>query len=121
MINLKMINKIKKDILDNQNMIAFEKTDEAELSNFIDTLPDPSQVSIVEDLAVSNFKLTISSPKKGVARSEKIYNKIILLQYAGYNNREIAEKLKISPGRLRTYVKRIKDDDSIINLKMNLK
>jgi len=87
----------------------------------IEDFADPNQTPIASDLAIENFKYKIASPEKVKNKDAKIKNKILLLLYAGLKNTEICRKLNMTMGDLRGYLRRIKEDDDMINLKLDLK
>ena len=73
----------------------------------IESVADPNQIPIISDIAMSNFKYQISSKSRSKTKTERMRDKILLLQYSGYSNLEICEYLKITYGQLRTYLKNI--------------
>ena len=83
-------------------------------------ITDPDVPSLRQDIEVSNFKFRIASGK--FANNEKRFrNKVIMMVYAGFKPKEIEDTLKISRGKLRYILNQIKDDDDIVNLKLELK
>ena len=107
-------------LVDNVNKFA-DINDDFEGRGGIEGIPDPNQLPIVTDIAMSNFKYQISSKSRNKTRTERIRDKILLLQYSGYSNLEICEFLNITYGQLRTYLKNIQKDKTMINLKLDLK
>ena len=104
------------------NAIKFaDLGDDFEGKSGIESVADPNQIPIVSDIAMSNFKYQISSKSRSKTYLERMRDKILLLQYSGYSNLEICEYLKITYGQLRTYLKNIQKDKTIINLKLDLK
>ena len=89
--------------------------------NVLDNIPDPNQLEVSSDLAINNFKYSISTPKRHLNQTERLQQKILLLQYAGYSNREICEKLKLTKAVLRYQIALIKQQDTMLNLKLDLK
>ena len=120
-ISVRLEKRIKKAIAENPIDYDFCDLDFLQESDCIDLLADPNQKPIVEDVAVSSFKYRLASPKEHRTRKEKMRDKIILLQYAGFKNTEIAKKLNLTINEFRGYLKGIKKDDKIVNLKLDLK
>ena len=98
-----------------------DMSDDFEGKGGIEGIADPNQVPIVSDIAMTNFKYQISSKSRNKTNAERIRDKILLLQYSGYTSNEICEYLNITYGQLRTYLKNIQKDRTIINLKLDLK
>ena len=120
-IKLRLEKRVQKAIAENQiDYDLFDLDVDSEI-DVIEYLPDPNQKSFSEDIATCDFKLKIASPKEHCTRKEKIQDKIVLLQYAGYKNAEIARELNLTINELRTYLKRIQSDQRILNLKLELK
>ena len=87
----------------------------------IELIPDPNQPSITTELIKNNFTYKIASKRNNKTFVERITDKILLLQYAGYKDSEICRALKISVAKLRKYKKLIENNDEIVNLKLDLK
>jgi Fic family protein len=86
-----------------------------------DVLADPDQQPMHKEIAHNNFKLKISSPNNHKRKDKRIIDKILLLQYAGYKNKEICKHLKMTYAQLRRYLDKMKNDDELINFKIDLK
>lgn len=99
----------------------------AELEPFFDeitpveAIQDPNQIPMTSDIAINGFKYKIASPRKDKTNLQRIRDKIILLQYAGYSNLEICKHLHMTYSQLRTHLSHIKEQRDIINLKLDLK
>ena len=120
-LKVRLDSKVKKAIAENQiDYDIFDLDEDPELDP-MELLSDPDQKSIVEDIAVSNFKLKLASPKEHRTRKEKLQDKVLLLQYAGCKNAEIARQLNLTMNELRGYLKKVKVDEKVINLKLELK
>lgn len=120
-LKVRLDGKVKKAIAENQiDYDVFDLDEDPELDP-MELLSDPDQKSIVEDIAVSNFKLKLASPKEHRSRKEKLQDKVLLLQYAGCKNAEIARQLNLTMNELRGYLKKVKADEKVINLKLELK
>ena len=87
----------------------------------IETLADPTQRTIQEEIALKNFKTRISSPNRNKKLVDRTMDKILAMQYAGLSTKEICERLNLSPARYRNYIKKIQDDDRVINFKLEMK
>lgn len=88
---------------------------------FEDVLADPNQKSIHQEIALNDFKYKISSPSNRKSKDDRVIDKILLLQYAGFKNSEICSHLKCTYAQLRRYIEKIKNNDTLINFKINLK
>ena len=120
-LKVRLDGKVKKAIAENQiDYDIFDLDEDPELDP-MELLSDPDQKSIVEDIAISNFKLKLASPKEHRTRKEKLQDKVLLLQYAGCKNAEIARQLNLTINELRGYLKKVKADEKVINLKLELK
>ena len=120
-LKVRLDSKVKKAIAENQiDYDIFDLDEDPELDP-MELLSDPDQKSIIEDIAVSNFKLKLASPKEHRTRKEKLQDKVLLLQYAGCKNAEIARQLNLTMNELRGYLKKVKADEKVINLKLELK
>lgn len=100
---------------------SFSLDDEFDGSKSIELVEDPSQTSIQSDIMLNNFKQRIASSNRYRTQEERTQNKILMLQYAGYSNYEIAKQLKMTIGELRGFLKKIRSDNDIVNLKLELK
>ena len=87
----------------------------------LETLPDPNQIPMSDDIAINQFKLRISSKGKSRSFSNRMRDRIVILQYAGYKNTEICEILNITYSQLRTHLTYIKNHEDVVNLKLELK
>ena len=101
------------------NLADFDKNLDQMTS--IERMPDPNQIPMSSELAISNFKYKIATPRKDKTNLQRITDKIILLQYAGFSNAEICKHLKMTYSQLRTVLSRIHEQRDIINLKLDLK
>jgi len=121
LINRRMEDQAIKAIV--RNKVDYDYLDYEELmeTDCADYLPDPDQKSMSEYLAVENFKYKLASPKEHRTRKEKLEDKIMLLQYAGYKNVEIAKKFNMTINELRGHLKNIQKDEKIVKLKLELK
>ena len=117
----KLSPKVKKAIIETQHFKMSDELLEDEDFNVLDNIPDPNQLEVSSDLAINNFKYSISTPKRNLNQTERLQQKILLLQYAGYSNREICEKLKLTKAVLRYQIALIKQQDTMLNLKLDLK
>jgi len=120
-VKLRLEKKVQKAIAENQiDYDVFDLENDSDL-DAIEFLADPCQKTIVEDLAIADFKLKIASPREYHTRKDKLLNKILLLQYAGYKNAEIARLLGMTINELRSYLKLIQNTKQVVNLKLDLK
>ena len=119
-LKVRIPGKIQAELVDYANLYAqYEfSSDEAKA---IELMADPSQQSMQSEVARSRFKASISSSMRKMSNVEKLRNRILLLQYAGYNNREISRQLNIPLGELRGHLDKIKKDRRVVNLKLEMK
>ena len=87
----------------------------------LESMSDPNQPTLENEVAVESFKQSISSPGRYLNNSDRIRNKIIMMQYVGYSNTEICKELNITLGTLRGHLEKIKKDDRVINFKLEMK
>ena len=113
--------KVKKAVIDAQQQTLTKDLIEEELISFIDNIADPNQLKPSSELAISDFKYKIASPGRHLSKNEKLQQKIMLLQYAGFSNSEICTKLNLTKTMLRYQKSKIKEDDVMLNLKLDLK
>lgn len=104
-----------------QAMLYAPLGNEEEDSSSLEWFADESETGMPSTIAMNSFKQMISSPSLKMGVEERIHQRIMMLQYAGYKNIEIAKILKITPGELRGHIKRIQEKDEILNLKLDLK
>lgn len=88
---------------------------------FEDVLADPNQKPILHEIVTNDFKCKISSPGTRKSKDNKVIDRILLLQYAGFKNSEMCKHLKCTYSQLRRYLEKIKKDDYLINFKIELK
>ena len=104
------------------NQATFAPLEEiVEDSTPLESFPDPNQIPMSDDIAINQFKLRISSKGKSRSFSDRIRDRIVILQYAGYKNTEICEILNITYSQLRTHLTYIKNHEDVVNLKLELK
>lgn len=87
----------------------------------IETLADPTQRTIQEEIALKNFKKRISTPNRNKTIADRTIDRILAMQYVGLSAKEICESLKLTPAKYRTYIKKIQDDNRVINFKLEMK
>ena len=87
----------------------------------IELVGDPNQKTMPVELALRDFKARVASPNNKKSQREKLYDRVLLLQYAGYPNNEISRILNMSYSTLRRLLKEIKTDVSLNNIKLDLK
>ena len=87
----------------------------------IEQLPDPNQVPIQREVTIDSMKAYISSPLRKKSKEDRIKTKILLLHYAGYKQVEMCKELKMTLGELRGYLKKIQEDEDIINFNLEMK
>lgn len=89
--------------------------------SFEETIEDRTTRPMNAQIAINNFKYVISSPHKSMAKKDRLKNKILMLRYAGYKDAEICRVLNITIGKFREIAKTFKDDEDLINFKLELK
>lgn len=83
---------------------------------------DITYLDLIEDKTLSKeFKYSIASKDHKRTRRENLVNKVKVMLYAGYNQREICEQLKLSRSQVRQLIIECRNDPSIIDLKLELK
>ena len=122
MLEHKLAPKVKQVVIDTKNVftnIVAAGNDEHVFG--IEDVPDPEAENHSLNLAMSTFKYKICSPSFDLEKGEKLQQDILLLQYAGYSSAEICKELRIKPSTLRYQQRKIKEDDVMLNLKLELK
>ena len=120
-IKTRLVNEFSKIITNWRNKAAYVEFDEVEHSEAAQELLTESDLSSMrQDIELSNFKLRIASGKF-VSNDKRFKNKLIMMLYAGYKPKEIEETLHITRGKFRNLLKEIKEDDDILNLKLEIK
>ena len=77
--------------------------------------------NIEQDNVKTRFKYSLASKDTYRTREEKILDKVKLMLYCGYSQSEIAKYLRLSRNDIRKVINECKNDESIINLKMEIK
>ena len=90
-------------------------------SNAIECIEDPNELPMSTTIALNSFKQIVASPNFHLSNEERLHQKIMMLQYAGYKDTEIQKYLKLTPGELRGHIKRIQNKGEMLNLKLELK
>ena len=117
--NLRIPSKVITEMKKRQKIVQLKSDDD---ENFdMECLADPDQTSMVKDIAINNFKYKLASPNRNKSPSKRLADKVALLVYAGYSKVEICRYLKITDNDLRQCIKRMKNDQSIEDLKLDLK
>ena len=116
----RLVGAIKKEIAEMKMYLVNIDYDNFDI-NCIEQLADPDQKPMPAELAIQNFKQKISSPNKHKTLNERIRDKVLLLQFAGYSNNDICNYLKISYSTLRRLQRKIRADKEINNIKLDLK
>ena len=117
----RLMTKIAQTIMDVKDNYGFIIDDELKDENIAEEQPDPNQMNIASDLAIEKFTYRIASPRKGKNKEKRLTDQIMLLQLAGYTEREICEKLNLTKGQLRFRIKKRVDDEDYMNLKLEIK
>ena len=117
---IRLCTKVQEEAIDYANMYAeIQSEDVEELS--VETMIDPQQKTIQHEVAIKRFKSSISSPNRYLNKNERVRNKILMMQYVGYSNTEICKELNITPGILRGHLEKLKKDNRVVNLKLEIK
>ena len=87
----------------------------------IECIEDPNELPMSTNIAVNKFKQIIASPNFRLSNEERLHQKIMMLQYAGYRDTEIQKYLNLTPGELRGHISRIQRKGEMLNLKLELK
>ena len=116
----KLVGAVKSEIHRIQTYVAEIDFDDNDV-NGIELVSDPIQPSIQSEILIKNFQLSIASPNKNKTQKRRLRDRVLILQYAGYKNKEICEKLKITYAQLRRIYEKMKDDEELLNIKLDLK
>ena len=119
-LNHRVAFKVQKDIIDGLSLYTSLDRSFDDLKS-IELLADPNQKPIPQDIAIKNFRYKLASANKPLNVKQRMRNKILLLQFAGYTYDEICKELHITKGELRGHIKKIKEDDELINFNLEMK
>lgn len=89
--------------------------------SYEDTIEDRDIRPMNAEIAINNFKYVISSPHKSMTKKDRLKSRILMMRYAGYKDVEICKVLNITIGKFREIAKTFKDDEDLINFKLELK
>lgn len=95
--------------------------DEAELVMAERETPQSYSEKMTNEYAVRDFRLRISSSTRHISNEERLERRLLILLYAGCKASEIREKLKISEGKYRILLEKVKESEDITKLKLELK
>ena len=116
----RLIPKIQKMVVDNIN--RYVSLDESFDDNkAVELLADPDALPISKQIAKDNVQLRMSSNNKRISNTDRLRNKIMLYEYAGYSKVEICKELGITIGELRGHLSKLKEDDEMINFNLEMK
>lgn len=104
----------------NLSTYSLDDTNESGVS-YLDMIQNRDIIPLGSDIAISNFKYEISSPNRHESSEDKVKKRILVLKYAGYNDREISEILNISISKYRRYVRESESLEYLSNFKLELK
>ncbi|MBR4377937.1 MAG: helix-turn-helix domain-containing protein [Bacilli bacterium] len=116
----RLTSKVQYDGIEYANLIAAFNSSFDD-SNTIESFADPNQKIISEEIAVTNFKARISSPDRTKTIYNRTVDRILAMHYLGFSIKEICETLKLSLSQYRSYIKKIKEEDRVINFKLEMK
>ena len=119
LISKRLANVVKQTLYDDQIYRAdMEYSDD---DQFMDRLADPDSNNMLSEIVIDDFKYKIASPNKHKSKERRIRDKVLMLQLAGYSNKEICQKMNMTYSSLRWLVDKARDDEDLINLKLDLK
>ena len=116
----RLFSRVKRKIYENQLLYADVSLENEEV-DAVELLSDPNETSIISDIALTKFKYQIASPNIHRTSEQRLRDKILLLQYAGYQITDICKILKIPYSSLRREIEKFRTDEELINLKLDLK
>lgn len=120
-LSYKILDRIKNaNTSGNFEVDSLDDVDETGKSH-VESLEDVEQLPMGTQIAMSNFKYQISSPKARQTRNEKARQRILLLRYAGFSDREICKELKMTLGVFRGLIRKMEEDEELLNFKLDLK
>ena len=119
-LKLRIPSKIKSIVVEYANLYAQVEAKSAD-TRVIELMADPNQQSLQSEVARDRFKASITSPLKNMSNVDRLRNRIMLLQYAEYSNKEICEQLHLTVGELRGHLEKIKKDKRVVKLKLEMK
>ena len=118
LIQLKLVRKVI-HILDREKEKLMSLDDYVDEGiTYHDTIEDES---CQNETAASKFKYSLASKSMPSNRKEKRLERVKMMLYCGYSQTEIAKYLRLSRNEVRQLIRECKKDQTIINLKMELK
>lgn len=112
--------KVQCEAIDYSNQVALldESFNDAKA---VELIADPNQKSIQKEIALKNFKAHISSPSRYKTIYNRTVDRILIMQYLGFSIKEICKALKLSLSQYRSYIRKMKDDQKVVNFKLEMK
>lgn len=90
-------------------------------TTYYDVIAGSSEQNEKFQTSLKNFKYTIASKSRSGGKKQKLFSNVKLLLYCGYSQEEMAKILNITRNDVRKLIKECKTDDSIIDLKLEMK
>lgn len=119
-LNRRLVPKVQQILIEESEQYT-NFNEQRECNEPIETYADPNQKSFLEDIAINDFKLKISSPGNKKSNFKKMRDKILAMSYAGFTIKEICNELNITVSEYRWLLKKMKEDPDIINFKLEMK
>ena len=120
MLNIRLMYKVQNELIEYANLYAIF-SDEFEDNTPIECIADPNQPTVASEVAVKNFKSYISSRDRSKTLKDRRKDKILLMTYLGFTQKEICKEMRLTIGELRGYLKKIQEDEDVINFKLEIK
>lgn len=102
------------------NTYSLDDTNESGVT-YLDIIENEDIIPFGNDIAISDFKYEISSPRKHETLDDKVKKRILVLKYAGYNDVEISKILNLSISKFRRFVRESDSLEFLSNFKLELK
>ena len=119
-IRKRLIPAVRKEINLKQMYIADINFDDVDI-NSIEHIADPHQKPISAEIALKEFKLKIASPNTHKTQEERLKDKILLLEFAGFSYIEMTKLLKVPYSSLRRIAEEVRTDKDLKNIKLDIK
>ena len=117
-------NRLRIEVLSSLSDLAEKYADVNELldeKTFEDVFADPEQDSVPKEVSKNSFQYKIASPNKNKTILKRKIDRILLLKYAGYTQREIRSIMNLSRQNYRTLLEKAQEDEDMINFKIDMK
>ena len=120
-LHVRLIPKIHHFIAQRREDISKYNFEEMESINAEFPSIEDANASMRKAIQLSQFKLKIGSPNASRNKTDRVKRKVALMLYAGFKCNEIKTKLHLTESKYRTILEKLKRDEDLNNLKLEMK